>query len=69
MENLYGKSVTKVQTSFEQDLARNSLNNDNNSRIDFTSEQFSDTFEHFTEQNQPGGTNIDAYDGSDFSYL
>jgi hypothetical protein len=69
MENLYGKSVTKVQTSFEQDLARNSLNNDNNGRVDFTSEQFSDTFEHFTDQNQPSGTNIDAYDGSDFSYL
>ena len=68
MENLYGKSVTKVQTSFEQDLARNSLDN-NNGRNEFTSEQFSDTFEHFSDQNHTGSKNIDAYDGSDFSYL
>jgi hypothetical protein len=69
MENLYGKSVTKVQTSFEQDLAVNSLNNNNNSRVDFTSEQFSDTFEHFSDQNNKSSNAIDAYDGSDFSYL
>ncbi len=67
MENLYGKSVTKVQTSFEQDLARNSINN--NGRVDFTSDQFSDTFEHFTDQSQSGNNTIEAYDGSDFSYL
>ncbi len=68
MENLYGKSVTKVQTSFEQDLARNSLG-DNTGRVDFTSEQFSDTFEHFSNQSQSGNNSIEAYDGSDFSYL
>lgn len=68
MENLYGKSVTKVQTSFEQDLARNSFN-DNSGRVDFTSEQFSDTFEHFSDQSQSGSVNIEAYDGSDYSYL
>jgi len=68
MENLYGKSVTKVQTSFEQDLARISANN-TGGRIDFTSEQFSDTFEHFSDQSQSGSINIEAYDGSDYSYL
>ena len=68
MENLYGKSVTKVQTSFEQDLARNTFN-DNSGRVDFTSEQFSDTFEHFSDQSQSGSVNIEAYDGSDYSYL
>lgn len=68
MENLYGKSVTKVQTSFEQDLARNSRN-DNSGRVDFTSEQFSDTFEHFSDQSQSNNVAIEAYDGSDFSYL
>lgn len=70
MENLYGKSVTKIQTSFEQDLAKNSLDNDNNNgRVEFTSEQFSDTFEHFSDQSHTGSKNIVAYDGSDFSYL
>ena len=68
MENLYGKSVTKVQTSFEQDLARNSLG-ENTGRVDFTSEQFSDTFEHFSNQSQSGNNSIEAYDGSDYSYL
>ncbi len=68
IENLYGKSVTNVQTSFEQDLARN-IGGSNNSRVDFSSEQFTDTFEHFSEQSQSGGNVIEAYDGSDFSYL
>jgi len=68
IENLYGKTVTKVQTSFEQDLARNS-NNNTGSRVDFTSEKFSDTFEHFSDQSQSGSVNIEAYDGSDYSYL
>lgn len=67
MENLYGKSVSKTQTIFEQDLARNSLDN-NNSHVDFTSENFSDTFEHFSNQSSTSN-NIEAYDGSDFSYL
>ncbi len=72
METLYGKSVTNIQTSFEQDLARKtagSANTNNTGRIDFSSEQFTDTFEHFTEQDQSGTANIEAYDGSDFSYL
>lgn len=68
IENLYGKSVTNVQTSFEQDLARN-IAGSNNSRVDFSSEQFTDTFEHFSDQSQSGGNVIEAYDGSDFSYL
>ena len=72
IENLYGKSVTKVQTSFERDLANNVQDNyiqDNNSQVDFTSEQFTDTFEHFSNQNQSSPINIEAYDGSDYSYL
>lgn len=76
MENLYGKSVTKVQTNFERDLAMNGIDNnfnetsntDTNSRIDFTSDNFTDNFEHFTN-NTNEKNNIAAYDGSDYSYL
>jgi hypothetical protein len=70
MENIYGKSVTKVQTSFERDLAMNGIDNKNN-KIDFSSEQFTDTFEQFTEKSNNTNTNviIEAYDGSDYSYL
>lgn len=73
IENLYGKSVTKIQTNFERDLASNIVKDndiqDNNSQVDFTSEQFTDTFEHFSDQNQSGTINIEAYDGCDYSYL
>lgn len=67
MENLYGKSVTKVQTSFEKDLAMNGIENDQ-AKVDFKSDNFTDTFEHFTENNNTDH-NIEAYDGGDYSYF
>ena len=68
MENLYGKSVKKVQTSFQKDLAN--IVEQQNNNLDFKSNQFTDTFQYFSEQLHTDTENgIDAYDGSDFSYL
>ncbi len=39
-----------------------------NGRIDFTSDTFTDTFEHFSD-NSNGQEGIEAWDGNDFSYL
>lgn len=72
MENLFGKQFNTSQTSFEKDLAKkpetvNNINEQTNNKVDFTSEAFTDTFEHFSENNIEDG--IDAWDGNDFSYL
>ena len=67
MENIYGKSVKKVQTNFEQDLAKNSISDDKGS-IDFTSGQFSDTFQHFSSNSQ-NNDDIEPFDNNTFSYL
>ncbi len=68
MENIYGKSFNKVQGSYEHDLARNGVDN---SQPDFTSENFTDTFENFSDTNGSNVSNnmIEAWDGSDYSYL
>lgn len=64
MENLYGVSESKVQTNnYENDLANNEKQN-----VDFTSEKFKDTFEHYSSK-QTTHDMIDAYDGGDYSYL
>jgi hypothetical protein len=68
MENLYGKSVKKVQTNFQKDLAN--IANQQNDNLDFKSNQFTDTFQYFSEKlHTDTESGIDAYDGSDFSYL
>jgi hypothetical protein len=68
IENLYGKTMQPTDNNFERDLALGTSNNQALvPRIDFASESFSDTFQHFTGTNNNG--EIDAYDGSDFSYL
>lgn len=71
MENLYGKQFNVSQTSFQKDLAKKQeqitdTNNENN-KVDFKSENFTDTFEHFSDNNNEEG--IEAWDGNDFSYL
>jgi len=71
MENLYGKQFNVSQTSFQKDLAIKQeqitdTNNENN-KVDFKSENFTDTFEHFSDNNNEEG--IEAWDGNDFSYL
>ena len=75
MENLYGKQFNSVQSNYQQDLAKKktrdpdiSQNLSNPDRIDFKSESFSDTFEHFSD-NLNESKNIEAWDGNDFSYL
>ncbi len=79
MENLYGKQFNSSQTSFEKDLAKKNepfcnTNNmqqtqQNNGRIDFTSETFTDTFEHFSDNANNDGNGIEAWDGNDFSFF
>jgi hypothetical protein len=68
MENLYGKQFNISQTSFEKDLAKNkeSIISESN-KVDFKSEDFTDTFEQFSDNNLDEG--IEAWDGNDFSYL
>jgi hypothetical protein len=66
VENLYGKTFNKPNNSFERDLARQ----EKSEQIDFTSETFSDTFEHFTTKSKKSKSNdIEAYDGTDYTYL
>lgn len=75
MENIYGKQFNVVQPNYQQDLAKKKTrdkiipqNSSNPDRIDFKSESFSDTFEHFSD-NLNESKNIEAWDGNDFSYL
>ncbi len=75
MDNLFG---TKFNTpsNFHKDLAinrpkrmvRDRTTENAPERVDFTSERFTDTFEHFSEQSQKQN-DIEAYDGSDYTYL
>jgi hypothetical protein len=68
MENLYGKQFNASQTSFEKDLAKNQEPIiANEPKVDFKSENFTDTFEHFSDNNVD--EDIEAWDGNDFSYL
>lgn len=75
MENLYGKQFTSVQTHYEQDLAKKNVENfastscSNQGRVDFKSETFSDTFQHFSDDSNNSNAGIEAWDGGDYSYL
>ena len=64
LETLYGSQDAKVQNSFEKELSK---------PVDFTSEQFTDTFQHFSDASdtQKDGTksDIEPFDGLDFSYI
>jgi hypothetical protein len=74
-ENLYGKTKSNTANSFEKDLARKSDTppaketfesspaSESYENVNFQSEEFKDTFQHFSN-NEPEG-----YDGGDFSYL
>ena len=60
MDNLYGKNINQAQTNYEKDLAK----------PNFKDENFTDTFQHFSEVSKASqGTDIDAFDGGDYSYL
>ena len=50
MENLFGKSFNKIQNNYEKDLAKNNINTNNtNNKVDFKTEKFTDTFQHFND--------------------
>jgi hypothetical protein len=75
MENLYGKQFNSVQTNYQQDLAvKKPVQKftpqvpNNPGRVDFKSDSFVDTFEHFSS-NSNEANSIEAWDGNDFSYL
>jgi len=79
-ENLRGKSTSNTSNNFEKDLARKSdspikesfeesfeeslESTETYDNVNFQSEEFKDTFQHFSNENEP-----DGYDGADFSYI
>ncbi len=67
MENLFGKSFNKIQNNYEKDLAKNNINTNTNNKVDFKTEKFTDTFQHFNDNNTNKNNDIEAYDGNDFS--
>jgi hypothetical protein len=76
-EHIYGKTLMKENTDFEQDLAIKTQTNIDNITNDLTTmvaapksqSEFKDTFRHFTDQPMENNYNIDPYDGNDFSYF
>ena len=76
-EHIYGKTLMKDNTDFEQDLAIKTQTNTDNITNDLTTmvaapksqSEFKDTFRHFTDQPIENNNNIDPYDGNDFSYF
>lgn len=76
-EHIYGKTLMKDNTDFEQDLAIKTQTNTDNITNDLTTmvaapksqSEFKDTFRHFTDQPMENNYNIDPYDGNDFSYF
>jgi hypothetical protein len=80
MEVIYGKSFSKIQTNYEEDLAKNGLetskNNKNstkhfakNETITLKSDNFRDTFQHFIDSDDTNNNEINAYDSSNYSYI
>jgi hypothetical protein len=70
LENLYGKQFNTIPNNFERDLAIQGTQASNGSgKPNFQSENFSDTFEHFIDNSRKYTQDINAYDGSDFTYL
>ena len=77
MEVLYGKTMDKVQTNYEEDLAKNNNNNNNNNNnsnnnnskpMNLKSDHFRDTFEHFSN-NLINNNEIGGYDSGSYSYI
>jgi hypothetical protein len=71
MDVLHGKSSSNIPTNYEEDLAKNNSGNNNSGRNAVTSlksENFRDTFEHFSD-NRDNGNEISAYDSSSYSYI
>jgi hypothetical protein len=64
MEVLYGKPMNKIQTNYEEDLAKKNNNVTTNKSTNLKSENFRDTFQHFSDINDIG-----PYDNSDYSYI
>ena len=59
IENLYGKASVN-ESEYNQDLSKN---------VNFQSEKFTDTFQHFGNEHFGESNEINAYQGGDFSYL
>jgi len=73
MEVLYGKSFSTVQTNYEKDLAKNGIEDDITPTIDVSknttslkSENFRDTFQHFSNTKSTNENEIGAYDNSTY---
>jgi hypothetical protein len=72
MENIKGKPMFVSKPNFESDLARNNVQEkpstqQPSSRVDFQSNQFQDTFQHFSNTNDNSNNGPDAFDGGDYS--
>lgn len=67
MEVLYGKSFNTVQTNYEKDLAKNGIKSVENKPVSLKSDNFRDTFEHFSDNKN--NNEISAYDNSSYSYI
>ena len=79
-ETLFGKSL-HATPNFESDLAKNRVEErqfdktctkqpyQNCDRVNFQSEHFNDTFEHFSIDSSNSNNDIEAFDGVSYSYL
>jgi len=78
LDNLYGKPMTSNKPQFEgpnktvesrqlDSMGTRKIEDGMQGRVNFQSEKFQDTFEHFASNSSNEG--IDAFDGNDFSYL
>jgi len=72
-ENLNGNTFNNPSYGYHKDLANIDTcnNNNNNNNTNLNSENFSDTFEHFGVEKNINHENkvIEAYDGSDYTYI
>lgn len=69
MDVLNGKPTKNIQTNYEEDLAKNNLDKSiNNKSVSLKSENFRDTFEHFSD-NEYNSNEISAYDNNSYSYI
>ena len=69
IEVLYGKTNNKVQTNYEEDLSKNNKPVlSNNKPVSLKSDNFRDTFEHFSD-NMFNNNEINGYDSSNYSYI
>jgi len=71
IEVSHGKLPSNIQTNYEEDLAKNNSTIDKpvrNEVMSLKSDNFRDTFEHFTF-NQNNSNEISAYDSNSYSYI